>query len=102
MPNVIDDVRNRRIINEMLGETQVGGLDYINFKSNTKNLKGALACVEKTFDIIKTEHIDVNTVGAEEELTKQLRDAGFLRFMSNSVPQIIGMYNDYQQRLLDD
>jgi superfamily I DNA/RNA helicase len=102
VPNVIDDVRNRRIINEMLGETQVGGLDYINFKSNTKNLKGALACVEKTFDTIKTEHIDVNTVGAEEELTKQLRDAGFLRFMSNSVPQIIGMYNDYQQRLLED
>lgn len=109
-PVVIDDVRNRTIIAQMLSDLNVsmklaGVLDYLNFTSNTTNLKGALACVEKTFDIIKTEHIDINTADAVNKITDCLRNTGYYRFMggtSTTITTIMSLYADYQKRLLED
>lgn len=102
-PVVIDDVRNRKILTQMLSEKHVTGLDYINFLSDMPNLKGALACAEKTFEIIKSEHIDLKAADAEVQLTELLKDANILRFMqSGAVLMLIDMFEDYQKRLLED
>lgn len=103
-PIVIDDVRNRKILTQLLSETYVNGLNYTEFKSNTPNLRGALACAEKIFDIIKSEHIDIYDVNALENIKNCLRDAGYLRFINGdaAISLLISMYDNYQKRLLED
>lgn len=109
-PEVIDDVRNRRIITQMLSDPKVvatldGPLDYLNFDVNTPNLRGALACVEKTFDIIKTEHIDIEDADSVAKITEFLRESGHYRFMNASsfvVSELCSLYEEYQERLLED
>lgn len=100
MPQVIDDVRNRVIITQMLEENIIAGLDYLNFSANSKNCKGALICAETTFNIMKAEgYTELN----EREITRELDNKYMLRFMTgNAVTQIVSLYADYQKRLLED
>lgn len=102
-PVVIDEVREGKIITQLLRDNPVTGLDYISYLSDTPNLKGAFACTKRAFDIIKSERIDVESVNAAETLTEKLREAGVFRFMSiSSVNELISLYGKYQERLLQD
>ena len=65
-PVVIDDVRNRKIITQLLTDNHINGIDYLNFMTDTPNLRGALACAEKCFELIKTEHVDITLPDAND------------------------------------
>lgn len=103
-PVVIDDVRNRKIITQLLTDNHINGIDYLNFMTDTPNLRGALACAEKCFELIKTEHVDITLPDANNQLTELLRDKGYSRFMGTgiAVTQLMDLYSEYQKQLLED
>ena len=103
-PVVIDDVRNRKIITQLLTDNHINGIDYLNFMTDTPNLRGALACAEKCFELIKTEHVDITLPDANNQLTELLRDKGYSRFMGSgiAVTQLMDLYSEYQKQLLED
>ena len=102
-PAVIDDVRQAVIVTQLLDETKVSGLDYLNYKMNQPTCRGALACAIKTFDLIKSKQIDLDAVDAFDKLKDFLQENGYYRFMSDqSIDELIDMYRDYDERLKED
>ena len=98
-PRVIDRVRNSVIITELLEENPVAGLDYLNYNMD----HGALLCVLKAFDIIKTEHIDPDDPFATGKLDDFINETGLTRFMTGvSLSQIISLYKKYDEILMED
>ncbi len=103
VPRVIDKIRNRRIITELLDQTVIPGLDYLHFKSNMKNAKGALAVSEKAFDLIKTMRLDPMSQASVEPLFQGLINAGLSAFFEQqSVPELLQIYVDYADRLIQE
>lgn len=104
-PAVIDEVRNSVIITQMLEETPVVGLDYLNFKVNQPNCKGALACASRIFDTIKSKNLDVSDKKtAFQELSTFLKKKGeYYRFYNDTaLMQLIDLYVEYNKRLKED
>ena len=102
-PIVIDNVRNAVIVSQMLDETTVLGLDYMNFKIDMPNCRGALSCAIKVFEIIKTNDINVDAPEAEEIVTQALQDSGWYRFFNlTSISSLIDLYKEYDKRLKED
>ena len=52
-PRLIDNIERKSLITELLNNTEIKALNYENFLLNTKVSRGALAVVEKGFEIIK-------------------------------------------------
>lgn len=103
-PMVIDHIRNRRIITELLNGTIISGLNYLNFSMSTPNMRGALACAEKCFDVIKSQRIDPDSPDADGEVMVKLSDAGYYRFMQDqgSISSLLLLYKDYAARLIEE
>lgn len=102
-PMLIDEVRNSVIISQMLEETPVHGLDYMNYLLNMPNCKGALACTMKAFELIKEKGIDVNSADASENLSYEIKDLGWGRFYPiNAIDELIDLYKGYDERLKEE
>lgn len=98
-PRVIDRVRNCVVITELLEEYPVAGLDYLNYTMD----HGALVCVLKAFEIIKTEQIDPDDPFATGKLDDYFNETGLSRFMTGvSLSQIISLYKKYDEILKED
>lgn len=99
VPRVVDRVRSRVLITSLLEENPIGGLDYLNYTMD----HGALVCVEKAFDIIKTEQIDPNDPSSSDLLSAGLSESGLSAFMSSVVMQdILDLYKKYDDSLKKD
>lgn len=102
-PQVIDDVRNSVIIEQMLDENVVNGLDYLNFTMEMPNCYGALACAKKVFETIKCDGIAPDDPEAAEKIMDSLSESSVFRFMElESVRQLVGLYPEYDKRLKED
>ena len=102
-PIVIDDVRNAVIITQILDENVVNGIDYLNFKMNMPNCRGALACAAKVFSIIKTEDLDPDLIETEEIVKGKLQEMSWYRFYSDgAISELVSLYRDYDNRLKED
>lgn len=103
VPSVIDDIRNSVIITQLLNEHTITGLDYYNFLVNSKDCKGAHAVTTAVFDIIKSNDIDLEAPDAEEQIMLEIKEKSLYRFlMDNSVPELMDLYMDYCERLIED
>ena len=102
-PMVIDDIRNFKIIVDLVNENPIPGLNYKNLVSNTPNCRGALVIVAKAFDEIKKRGIKVGEFVAESQL-KEALGYGYMKFVEDStaISCILDLYNDYEQYLLDE
>ena len=98
-PRVIDRVRSRVQITEILKEHPVDGLDYLNYTMR----QGALTFVERAFTIIKEEHLDPSGPGAQDALKEALQDAGY-GAVASSIPmgELFGRYREYDEALKKD
>ncbi len=63
-PTVIDSLEKRQIIRDLLNKNDVPDLDYANFESSTRYIKGALAVAETAFDLIKANQYSVSDARA--------------------------------------
>lgn len=102
-PLVVDDVRNSVIITQLLDESPVSGLDYMNYSMDMPNCKGALACTKKAFEFIKVNQIDPEEANAEKELAGALEECKILRFYGNgAIASLLTLYKDYDRRLKEE
>lgn len=102
-PIVIDNVRNSKIVAQMINENIITSLDYGNFGVDMPNCRGALACAIKVFDEIKTENLDPNEPNVEQKLIDIMQSNGFYRFMSNTaIAELVDLYSEYDKRLKED
>lgn len=97
----VQDIRNKKIIIEMLNEHKVSGLNYESPLMDTKNCRGALPCAIKVFSAIKTEQLDLD----DPDFMVKLNDAvgySYTKFMEGSaLDELVDIYKEYEQELLD-
>lgn len=99
MPRVVDRVRSRVQITEILKEHPVSGLDYLNYTMK----QGALIFMERAFAAIKEEHLDPSGAGAHEVLNEVLADAGYSAVSSSiNIQDIFDRYREYDNALKKD
>ena len=98
-PRVIDRVRSRVQITEILKGNSVDGLDYLNYTMR----QGALAFVERAFAIIKEEHLNPAVYGTQDVLMEALWDAGYRNVTSGiSMQDLFDCYKQYGKALMKD
>ena len=98
-PKVIDRVRSRVQITEILKEHPIDGLDYLNYTMK----QGALIFMEKVFAIIKEQHLDPSDPDAEDALQEALREAGYTNAASAAtMRELFDRYKDYDEALKKD
>lgn len=103
LPNVIDEVRQSRIITNLLESKDIPGLNYREFSMNNKYVKGALACSVKEFDIIKSERLDPDADDVCDSIKTELQTSGYYRFMSDqSINELVSLYKEYKEQLKED
>lgn len=102
-PVVIDDIRNKKIIVNLLNENTVSGLNYESALADMPTCRGAVAVVAKAFEIIKKQQIVVGSVDDEIKLNKAL-GYGYLKFMTGSTTtrEILDLYDLYEKELLEE
>ena len=98
-PAVIDEIREKKIIAGLLNQQTIPGLDYLNFKSNTPSLKGALVVGTKAFQLMKAEGIDSTDVKA---LEAAMKECGMYRFAGSAIPALASLYDEYCEQLKED
>ena len=102
-PIVIDEVRQSRIITNMLEDVEISGLNYREFSMSSKYVVGALGCASKVFNIIKTEQINPDDPDAENVIREKARESGLYRFMTDqSISELLNLYVEYADQLKED
>ena len=101
-PRVIDNIRENRIIANLLNKTEISGLNYKNFEMDEVNCKGALAVAKTFFQTIKSKEVDLRLSDVAEKM-KDLcgfNGSNIYRFMSDqSIDELIDMYYEYDNLL---
>lgn len=99
-PMVVDDIRNSVIITQLLDESPVSGLDYLNYTMSTPSCLGALACAKKTFETIKEYGFGEDDLS---ELERVASEKGFYRFIGKGgLSALLTLYEDYDARLKEE
>lgn len=91
-PTVVDDVERASIISDLLKKKIIRGLNYAQFASNTKYVKGAVSMATRVFDIMKK--------GAYSSLDEEkiYSDLGCdVRFLKNTtaLQELVDLYDQY-------
>lgn len=95
MPRPIDKVRKRVVIARLLNENNVVGISYMNFAANTPNLRGALACAEKEFEICAE-----NPEYTLDSVTGELQEIEWYRHYSdNAIANLMNLYKEYHEEM---
>lgn len=98
-PAVIDRVRSRALITDILKENPISGLDYLNYTMR----QGALTFVERAFEIIKNENLDPDDPFSVGLLEDALAEAGYASLSRAGVgSDLISRYKDYDESLTKD
>lgn len=100
-PKVIDDEERSIIIADILSHNEVHGLDYMNFNTDIKTCRGALAMAKLIFDIVKRERLtcsdrDVNTL--QQCLENNTRFISDVR----AYKELINLYEEYNNKLTEN
>lgn len=99
IPRVVDRVRSRVQITEVLKEHPVDGLDYLNYTMK----QGALVFMEHAFTVIKEERLDPADAGAQGKLREALIDAGYSVVSSSiNMQDVFDRYREYDDALKKD
>lgn len=94
-PRLADDVERFSIISELLRDTDIPGLDYRNFKLQSKYVKGALPFTKKVIDIIKSRELRNDDYGYSEIFRLLKRE--HIDTELETVKAIFKLYEKYEQ-----
>lgn len=94
-PELIDNIERAGIISDILKDKIIEGLDYRNFAINMKYCKGALAIVEKAFQIIKSQKLSLE----DEEKLKEFMGPDFRFMTEKSLLPLLSLYEKYDNEL---
>ena len=94
-PRLIDDIERFGILEKLLGEHTISGLDYKNFNMNLPHVKGALHLTKEAFEIIKKERF---TLGDEKHLKEQMTSSGCVT-SERGFSELIELYALYDEIL---
>lgn len=86
-PNVVDNIRNRVIIADLLNTTIVPDINYLYFTQRSKNCKGGLAIAEDFFDNLKAEGKEPDDVNGT---------------YARTYASLRGLYGDYCAALINE
>lgn len=99
-PRLIDDVERSAIINNILKNKDIKGLDYRNFYANTKDVQGALTVARKIFTIMKTYNLG-DTPEDIKEIASRLGTLGKLLPLT-TIEEVVQLYEEYCDKLNED
>lgn len=98
-PMVVDRVRSRALITEILKKHPVAGLDYLNYTMR----QGALSLTERAFGIIKEEHLDPSDLMACNALESALIEQGYpVHYQPGLTSSLMARYKEYDSELWKD
>lgn len=95
VPRLADDVERFSIISELLRDTDIPGLDYRNFKLQSKYVKGALPFAKKVIDMIKSRELSNDDSGYAEVLRLLKRE--HMEAEEDTIKEIFKVYEKYEQ-----
>ena len=103
-PKVIDDIERSGIIQDLLVDHPVTGLDYRNFTMNSKNVRGALAMTKKIFDIVKQGEggVSYGLSDIDKVYAALGPDRRFARDGYDTVRQVISLYDLYDEKMREE
>lgn len=96
-PRLIDEVEKGEIIEALLDENYIDGLDYKNFDSTMPNCRGALAVCAQCFGIIKTHDLS----SGDEANLRRLASTSFIR-NDLAYTQILELFAKYEEKLFEE
>ena len=99
VPTVIEDGENNAIIEELILDNVINGIDYRYLRSDEKNLQGGLALAKKLFEIFKNEEITINSL--DRKIETIIKKIGY-DIDEELIKKIYPVYVMYCQRLKEE
>lgn len=95
IPKVIDDIEKSRICKDLINRVEIKGLDYRNFQSKTKYVRGALPMTKMVFDIMKSKRLS----SYEYEQVREELDYCKRFATLDAVKQLAELYDEFEEIL---
>ena len=94
-PQLIAEIQRSHAIKDLLNREAIEGLDYKNFKANTKNCKGALWNAKKIFEIAKKERL----LPTDSDAKRCQDEMGFPVPPIEAVKKLLELYPEFDELL---
>lgn len=98
-PILIEEGEKSRIIEKLLTENVIEGLNYRSIRANERYLKGALAIAKKIFDIFKAYCITQHNVRENMGTIMKKLDVDSKNITEGTVVKLAGLHDLYRQEL---
>lgn len=101
-PVVIDDIRNAKIIVDLLNENPVDGLNYESFTMSAKEVIGALPMTAIIFERMKKLQLNSGSFDVEKIVSEDLGYRFTHLLPTNALSGVIDLYDQYEERLKEE